>query len=88
MLFHYKGSKYSVPKKYIDKTLKVKEIENKLYVYYNKELIKIHDISNKKINYDSIDYTEGLSSNIYYKSQDEIDNLAKHNLELLSKITK
>ena len=88
MLFHYKGSKYSVPKKYIDKTLKVKEIDNKLYVYYNKELIKIHDISNKKINYDSIDYTEGLSSNIYYKSQDEIDNLAKHNLELLSKITK
>lgn len=48
MLFHYKGSKYSVPKKYIDKTLKVKEIDNKLYVYYNKELIKIHDISNKK----------------------------------------
>ena len=88
MLFYYKGSKYSVPKKYIDKTLKVKEIDNKLYVYYNKELIKIHDISNKKINYDSIDYTEGLSSNIYYKSQDEIDNLAKHNLELLSKITK
>ena len=62
--------------------------DNKLYVYYNKNLIKIHDISNKKINYDSVDYTEGLSSSIYYKSQDEIDDLAKHNLELLSKITK
>ena len=51
MLFHYKGSKYSVPQKYINKTLKVKEIDNKLYVYYNKDLIKIHDISDKKINY-------------------------------------
>lgn len=77
-----------MPQKYINKTLKVKEIENKLYVYYNKDLIKIHDISDKKINYDYKDYNEGLSSSIYYKSQDEIDDLAKHNLELLSKITK
>ena len=48
----------------------------------------MHDISDKKINHDSKDYTEGLSSCIYFKSQDEIDDLAKHNLELLSKITK
>ena len=51
MLFHYKGCKYSVPKKYINKTLKIKEVDNKLYVYYNKDLIKIHNITNKKINY-------------------------------------
>lgn len=88
MLFHYKGSKYSVPKKYINKTLKIKEIDNKLYVYYNKDLIKIHDISDKKINYDSKDYVEGLNSSLYYKSQEEIENLAKHNLELLNRITK
>lgn len=88
MLFHYKGCKYSVPQKYINKTLKVKEIENKLYVYYNKNLIKIHEISTKKINYSSEDYVEGLSSAINYKNQDEIDALAKHNLELLNKITK
>ena len=88
MLFYYKGSRYSVPKKYINKTLKVKEIDNKLQVYYNKELIKIHDINDKKINYDYQDYVEGLSSSIYNKSQEEIDKLAKHNLELLNKITK
>lgn len=86
MLFHYKGSKYSVPKKYINKTLKVKEIDNKLYVYYNRELIKTHNISNQKINYDQKDYVEGLSSSLYYKEQQEIDDLAKHNLELLNKI--
>jgi len=88
MLFHYKGCKYSVPKKYINKTLKVKENDNKLYIYYNKELIKTHEISDKKINYDENDYVEGLSSTLYYKSQENIETLAKHNLELLSKITK
>lgn len=88
MLFHYKGCKYSVPKKYINTTLKIKEVDNKLYVYYNKNLIKIHEISDKKINYTNDDYVEGLSSSIYNKSQEEIDTLAKHNLELLNKITK
>lgn len=88
MLFHYKGCKYSVPQKYINKTLKVKEIDNKLYVYYSKSLVKIHEISDKKINYASDDYVEGLSSTIYNKSQEEIESLAKHNLELLNKITK
>lgn len=88
MLFHYKGCKYSVPKKYINTTLKIKEVDNKLYIYYNKNLIKIHEISNKKINYSDDDYVEGLSSSIYNKSQEEIDILAKHNLELLNKIIK
>lgn len=88
MLFHYKGCKYSVPQKYINTTLKVKEVDNKLYVYYNKDLIKIHEISNKKVNYTNDDYVEGLSSAIYNKSQEEINTLAKHNLELFDKITK
>ena len=88
MLFHYKGCKYSVPKKYINKTLKIKEVDNKLYVYYNKDLIKIHNITNKKINYDKQDYVEGLKSSIYNKTQFQIDALAEHNLELLNKITK
>lgn len=88
MLFHYKGGKYSVPQKYINTTLKVKEVDNKLYVYYNKNLIKVHDISDKKVNYSNDDYVEGLSSRIHNKSQEEIETLAKHNLELFSKITK
>ena len=88
MLIYYKGCKYSVPKKYINQTVKVKEFDNKLFIYYNKELIATHDISNKKINYREKDYKEGLSSTLYYKEQEEIDELAKHNLELLEKITK
>ena len=35
-LFYYKGSKYSVPIKFINHTLNLREENNKLYVYYNK----------------------------------------------------
>lgn len=87
MLIKYKGNEYSVPKKYINKTLKVKEIDNKLYVYDNTKLVVIHDISDKKINYLEEHYKEGLSSSIKYKSDEEIDKLVKENLELFDKLT-
>lgn len=88
MLIYYKGGRYSVPKKYINQTVKVKEVDNKLFIYYNKELISTHSITDKKINYNENDYIEGLSSTIYSKSKDEIEELAKHNLELLEKFNK
>lgn len=88
MLVYYKGGKYSVPKKYINQTVKLKEIDNKLHIYYNKNLIATHDISSQKINYRKEDYIEGLSSTIYSKTQEDIETLAEHNLELLGKIKK
>ena len=48
LLVYYKGSQYSVPKKYINQTVKLNEVDNKLYIYYSKNLIAAHDISNKK----------------------------------------
>ena len=50
-LISYKGSQYSVPPKFINKTVKARELNNKLYIYYNEELIASHDLSVKKINY-------------------------------------
>lgn len=82
-LFYYKGIKYSVPIKFIDHTLDVQEDDNKLYVYYNKDLITIHDISLKKINYKEEHYVEGLQSILKNKNQSEIKELAKKNLERL-----
>ena len=87
-LINYKGIQYSVPKKYINKTLKVKELENKLYIYDNTELITIHDISNKTINYKEEHYIECLKSNISNKTDEEIETLAKNNLELFDNLTK
>lgn len=86
MPIHYKGCKYSVPKKYINQTVKVKEIDNKLFIYYTRELIATHEITDQKINYREEDYVEGLSSTIYNQEQEKIEELSKHNLELLSKL--
>ena len=49
-LFYYKGKRYSVPNKFIDHILDIQENDNKLYVYYNRELITIHEITEKNIN--------------------------------------
>ena len=88
LLVYYKGSQYSVPKKYINKTVKLNEVDNKLFIYYNKDLIATHDISSKKINYDENHYIEALKSSMSYKNENDIENIAKNNLNLLDKLTK
>lgn len=86
MLIDYKSHQYSVPKKYINKTLKVREIDNKLYVYDNTELIVTHDISNKKINYMEDHYIEGLKGSMASNTDEQIEALAKKNLELFEQL--
>ena len=85
-LFYYKGKKYSVPIKFINHTLDIQENDNKLYVYYNKELITIHQISEKNINYKEEHYVEGLQGVLLNKTQNEIIELAKKNLERLRRL--
>ena len=86
-LFYYKGSKYSVPIKFINHTLSLREEGNKLYVYYNKDLITMHNISLNKINYKEEHYKEGLNRLLKKKSQEEIEKMAKNNLKLLNKLS-
>lgn len=85
-LFYYKGRRYSVPHKFINQTVEVQEENNKLYVYYNKELITMHEISEKNINYKEKHYIEGLSDILKNKTQEQIETLAKKNLENLNKL--
>ena len=85
-LFYYKGKKYSVPNKFINYTLDVQEDNNKLYVYYNRELITIQDISEKNINYKEEHYIEGLSYILKNNTQEQIECLAKRNLENLNRL--
>ena len=86
-LFYYKGSKYSVPIKFIGSMLNIREELNKLYVYYNKDLITIHNISNNFINYKEEHYNEGLISILKNKEQEQIDEISKKNLELINKLS-
>ena len=85
-LFYYKGKKYSVPLKFIDHTVDVCENDNKLYVYYNKELITMHAISKNNINYKEEHYIEGLKMTLKNREQAEIEEMAKKNLEKINKL--
>lgn len=86
LLVNYKGRGYSVPKKFINKKVIIKPFENKLYIYYNTELVTIHSITNKKMNYKQDHYKEALSSNLYSKKEYDIEKLAKENLKLLEEL--
>ena len=86
-LFYYKGSKYSVPIKFINHTLNLREENNKLYVYYNKDLITIHEISDKFINYKKEHYEEGLTRVLINKTSEEIDKISRKNLEIMNRLS-
>lgn len=82
MLVYYKGCEYSVPMKYINKRVKLMQIDNILHIYYNTELIGIHQISKNKINYVKKDYEEALKTSIKNKDVD-IEKISQENLKLL-----
>lgn len=86
LLIRYEGSQYSVPKNYIGKFVNIHVIGNELYIYYNKELITVHQITSHKINYQEAHYQEGLKSVLNYKADDEVENMAKDNLKQLERI--
>ncbi len=87
-LVYYKGAYYSVSPKYINQTVKLQEVDNKLYIYYTRQLIVMHEISNQKFNYKENDYIECLAYTMPDKGEGEIVQMAKKNLELLSKLTR
>lgn len=85
-LVTYKGNQYSVSPQYINKTVKLKELNNKLYIYYNENLITCHDISNNKINYKQEHYTEGMSHWYGKEDNDKLNAIVEENLKELDKL--
>lgn len=84
LLVSYKGSGYSVPAKFIGKRVKIVPSGDKLYIYHNTELITIHEINRKKMNYHSDHYESGLRQSMPSDMCDnEIHERAKENLALL-----
>jgi transposase len=81
LLVKFKGNEYSVPMKYINKRVKLIAIDNILHIYFNTELVRTHNISDKKINYNREDYQEGLRHAIQNKDLD-INKIAEENLKL------
>jgi transposase len=68
-LFKYKQNMYSVPPELIGKTILIEASENNLYVYYNKNLVTIHSISENKVNYHKDHHVQMLG--ITFKGQEK-----------------
>lgn len=87
LLVPFHGSKYSVPAKYLNKRVKLIKENNLLYIYYNTELIRTHEISKRKNNYNKEDYYEGIKQSIK-RSEKSIEEITEENLKLLGDINK
>ena len=85
-LIYYKGKKYSVSPKYINQYVQVKQTNNILYIYHNKQLIATHEINLKLINYAKEHYVEGLEITMPYKEKGDIERYANDNLKRLDRL--
>lgn len=75
----YKGNQYSLPPEYIDKRLQLQVYDNQIHLYFNTNLVAVHLISNKKMNYLKEHYVEILKLTLPFDNED-IENIAKENL--------
>ncbi|WBW94972.1 IS21 family transposase [Oceanirhabdus sp. W0125-5] len=81
-MIRYKGKKYSVPTCYIGCYLTVSEIESELYIYYTKDLVACHKISDKTFHYKKDHAKEILLSNaLSHYAEDDVELFIEENLK-------
>jgi transposase len=83
-MISYLGNHYSVAPEYMGKHVHIQEHDSHLCVYYNKLLITIHPVSDKKLNYLHEHYVEIAKLTLPF-SDDKIEEIAQENLERIGK---
>ncbi|MGL4990273.1 MAG: IS21 family transposase [Paraclostridium sp.] len=81
----YKSNQYSVPPEYIGKKLTLQVYDNQLHLYYNTNLVTIHEIKKQKLNYHENHYLK-ISSLTFNYSKNKMDEIAKNNLKMIGEI--
>lgn len=80
-LISYKSHYYSVPLKYIGNNVSLQVYDDKLHLYFNKELIALHSITEEVFNYNQHHYKEIIKEGLNNKNIDTeriaLDNLKK-----------
>ena len=76
--------RYSVPAEYIGKPVRLQVATDKLHIYHSTELIAVHQLSTKRINYLPAHYEQLLSGCI--NDDDSITELAERNLRQMDKL--
>ena len=84
-MISYKSNQYSVPPEYINKKLKLQVYDNQLHLYYNINLVTIHEIKNQKLNYHDNHYLQ-ISYLTFKNSKYEMNEIAKNNLKMIGEI--
>jgi hypothetical protein len=84
-LFKYKQSMYSVPPELINKMVHIEVTENNLYVYYNKNLVTIHNISKDKVNCHKEHHLELLGMTFRGQSEETVSEYANKHFKELEK---
>jgi transposase len=83
----YNKSKYSVSPKYVGKLVNLTINAKTLQIYYNKELIKTHEISEKPYHYDKEDMKAILKSDVFqYKSDTEIEKYIEQSMAIYDQL--
>jgi len=78
----YKGKKYSVPISFIGSTLEVIENNNLLKIYKSNELVVVHPLSEKMLNYKRDHLNEILKSDVFRDYDDDsIKSFIEKNME-------
>jgi len=81
-MIKYKGKKYSVPTSYIGSYLTVSEIDSEIYIYYTRDLIACHKISDKILHYKRDHAKEILRSDaLKHYSDEDIELFIEENLK-------
>ena len=81
-----RGRQYSVPSKYIGRSVEYQTLDTNVYVYFNTELIAVHELSEKKLNYDPAHYEAILAERFPAMAMDDISRFAADNLKILGGI--
>lgn len=83
----YENRKYSLPTRFIGKTVELVVSANNLYIYYNQECIKTHRLSQRSFNYDKDDLIEILRSDVLkHRSDEEIEGFIESNIHIYDQL--
>lgn len=78
-LITYRNCKYSVPPEYIGKPVRLMLSDNTLHIYCSTDLIAVHALSQKRLNYQKEHYQQLLAQTL--KDDDMVAELAEANLK-------
>lgn len=79
----YKGNPYSTLPEYIGKRLILQSYDNQIHLYFNTNLVAIHDISTKRFNYLKEHYIEICKQTLDFKDETQIEEIALENLKVI-----